>query len=401
MQNDKYDIDEKAKERLNTGYKDEYELESQNNNFEAELAHRKRKLKEINTKLYSYSALLDEKDAELEKLRRSKADYETSNLRASKEKQMLQEDLMSASERKAKVEQEASELASMTGTLANEHGLIGKRIKDSVYEINALRANIQAEQDKLDMIHNVNLKRTSELTETMNEKNKEKSEARKLQLINTRMQEDNKAMVQRMEGIKNRITDISKDRDDLVIYYDMLKKELARIIVGVNIPKRSCLEKGDQIKRLNEEQETLQRMLDQYRKDIDFHKKLHEIEYGKKQELEMEHRRLRDEALAKDIEAISAKKELARVRDNHELLLEDQMQLGMELGALKQHAELLENHNIELHNELQRFVDTDEVVRQDLNIRPKAEYIKSKNSEELRKSGDRIREILLSRKAPY
>ena len=40
------DIDEKAKERLNTGYKDEYELESQNNNFEAELAHRKRKLKE-------------------------------------------------------------------------------------------------------------------------------------------------------------------------------------------------------------------------------------------------------------------------------------------------------------------------------------------------------------------
>ena len=93
--------------------------------------------------------------------------------------------------------------------------VIEKRIKDSVYEINALRANIQAEQDKLDMIHNVNLKRTSELTETMNEKNKEKSEARKLQLINTRMQEDNKAMVQRMEGIKNRITDISKDRDEI------------------------------------------------------------------------------------------------------------------------------------------------------------------------------------------
>ena len=49
--------------------------------------------------------------------------------------------------------------------------------------------------------------------------------------------------------------------------------------------------------------------------------------------------------LQKDIEARSAKKELEKVKDLQDQLLEDHYQLNEQLSALKGHVEVLENQN--------------------------------------------------------
>ena len=111
-------------------------------------------------------------------------------------------------------------------------------------------------------------------------------------------------------------------------------------------------------------------------------------------ELELEKKKLENETLSKDIEARSAKKELEKIRDTHGMLLEGHVQRTEELNALKQHAEVLENQNATLNNELDRFVETDEKVRHDLDRRIHVDYLKSKNTEELQQSIIKVKESL-------
>lgn len=60
--------------------------------------------------------------------------------------------------------------------------------------------------------------------------------------------------------------------------------------------------------------------------------------------------------------------------------------LRAEIDALQQHCNVLTHQNKDLNNELERFVETDEQIRQTLNRRDRVETLRHKTDYELRES---------------
>lgn len=98
--------------------------------------------------------------------------------------------------------------------------------------------------------------------------------------------------------------------------------------------------------RLQKEIDSLRELLSKYRSDVEIQKKLREEQIITKYKLEQEKKRLEREALSKDVEARTAKRQLEEVQGTKERLLGEHYHLNQELEALKEHAEVLESQNM-------------------------------------------------------
>lgn len=377
------------------------ELQERTGAVEDLLYNRQKELKDIVARFYTYRTLLEEKDLELDRLKRDLAVLEEQNFKVSKEKRMIEDEIINLREGRVRAEREVTELASRKQTLSNEHSLINDRTRDAEDKVRALRNEVQKELDRLEIIRRENTQLDNKLNTVLNGKNITKDRTTQVAVVNNRLEGDTKNKEQRLEKLKFQLQRSHKVQDELIIFLDTLQKELARVRAGINVPKVSCIEAGERLKELREENETLQRLLDQYRKDINFQKNLREIEAARRRELELERQELQRETRTRDYEVITTKQALANVKDRHDILLEDKVQISEELSALKQHAEVLESQNIELHNELEKFVETDEVVRHDLNRKPRVEYMMNKNYDELRQSITKVRQSTSPHRSPY
>lgn len=67
-------------------------------------------------------------------------------------------------------------------------------------------------------------------------------------------------------------------------------------------------------------------------------------------------------------------------------MLDRNHELKVELDSLNNHADLLTSQNRELQHELDSFVETDEVVRRNLDRKDKVYHIRSKVDEVIKKS---------------
>eukprot|EP00826_Nyctotherus_ovalis_P003156 TRINITY_DN10639_c0_g2_i1.p3 TRINITY_DN10639_c0_g2~~TRINITY_DN10639_c0_g2_i1.p3 ORF type:complete len:316 (+),score=99.36 TRINITY_DN10639_c0_g2_i1:1563-2510(+) len=314
---------------------------------------------------------------------------------------MIEEDLLSIREGRRTAEREATELASKAQFLSSEHSLVSSRARDAESAAESLRSEIQSALNRLEAVRRENAQLDSRLAGTFGEGTLARDRTAQMAVANGRLDSDAKGKEQRAEKLRFQLQRSRKVQDELVVFLDTLQKELARVRAGIGVPRVSCIEAGERLKELREENETLQRLLDQYRKDINFQKNLREIEAARRRELELERQELQRETRTKDFEVLSTKQALANVRDKTELLLEDKVQIDEELDALRQHAEVLKSQNIELNNELERFVETDEVVRRDLNRKPRVDYIKDRNYDELSRSATKVRQSASPHRSPY
>jgi hypothetical protein len=89
-------------------------------------------------------------------------------------------------------------------------------------------------------------------------------------------------------------------------------------------------------------------------------------------------------------------KELESVRYSNDAMLDRNHDLKEELDSLNQHTALLNNQNIELQRELDSFVETDDIVRRNLDRKDKVVYIRAKVDEIIKKSA-----IDLLNKSPH
>lgn len=108
--------------------------------------------------------------------------------------------------------------------------------------------------------------------------------------------------------------------------------------------EKSIRSEGE-LSRLKKENDSLHNLLDKYREDVETQKKYREDQMLEKYELEQQRKQLEREALSKDIEARTAKRELEKIQETKDRLMGDRYQLNQELEALKEHAELLESQN--------------------------------------------------------
>ncbi len=87
-----------------------------------------------------------------------------------------------------------------------------------------------------------------------------------------------------------------------------------------------------------------------------------------------------------DLQIDHLRKDLENVRYSNDALLDRNHDLKLELESLNQHAELLTAQNRELQRELDSFVETDDVVRRNLDRKEKVVQIRQQVDEVIHKS---------------
>lgn len=80
------------------------------------------------------------------------------------------------------------------------------------------------------------------------------------------------------------------------------------------------------------------------------------------------------------------RKDLDSVRYSNDALLDRNHELKEELDSLQSHADLLTSQNRELQRELDEFIETDEVVRRNLDRKDKVYMIRTKVDDVIKKS---------------
>ena len=133
-----------------------------------------------------------------------------------------------------------------------------------------------------------------------------------------------------------------KDTLELV---DAKDKEIRSSKATLTVTEDQTLETREETQKLQKDNDVLQSLLEKYKGDASFHKKVRDNEVVKKLEIEQEKKRLEREVLDKEIETRNVKKELEKVQEHKEILLDSHYQMNQELDALKEHAELLESQN--------------------------------------------------------
>lgn len=364
--------------------------------MEDTLENRERYLKEINNDLCSLQSLLDLKDSELTRLGKDQAMYEDEVARNTEKMRMLEDDVKALREGHLNVRRSAEALAVEAEQLNSERTVMGNRVRNIEDEIVYLRQKVREEENRLELARIARERKEAELAAM-----RYREEMDTWSVRNARIENENRELSQRLADVDLQVMRAKQRYEENSILLENRARDLDQLKMNLSYsPRRNATMYAD-LRVARDENETLQRMLDRFREDADFQKRLREIEATKKIELEAEKKRFEREALDKDLEARMAKRELERVKTTSGVLLDSRMQIDEELNALKEHAEVLENQNTSLNNELERFVETDERARRDLDRKYRVDYLKNKNADELQQSFARVRNAASPKRSPY
>jgi hypothetical protein len=392
LQREKENADSGYKEKESVYWRKHEDLQGELRAFCDTLGAKTKELQDVDSGVQSYKSLVAEKDIELDKLHRERDLRESDNLLLSKENRNLEADLAAIRDGRFDAEKQADSLALMNDRLNKERVLFEDRVKDTTQELLVVRKTYDDTEVRLEVAKRDKADTDSDLVALLNAKNATQDEAERQRLINIRLEKENRELTQRVGGYSAQLSQAQERYDGSVMLLDSREKELGQIRSNLSYSESKTSAAQTELVKARQDNEVLQQCLDKYRKDVDFQKRLREVEAVKKLELETEKQRLEREALARGAEVRLIQSALVKERDAHGQLLEEKIQTSEELDALRRHADLLQGQNLELHNELDQFVKTDEVVRKDLDRKPIVEYIKNRNNIEIQQSITRLRD---------
>ncbi len=345
LQDEKFRTERDAKEREALVWQKTDSMQGDLRAINDSLSAKQREAKDIDAEIYAYKGLLEDKGAEVARLRKELAQRQDENLVLAKQRRNAETDVLSLSASKKAAESDADHLAAINDKLMNEKAEAEARERDSAVEAAGLRRQVDELEAKVALARKEKDQRAAELDVVLDTKKSGLDEADRLASFNSKLQAENQDLSNMAKDTEIQLMKAKQKYEDSLALLDAKEKELARARSGLSYTENRSTGAGAELYKLKQDNETLQRLLDSYRKDVDFQKKLREIESGKKMELELEKRRLENEALSKDIEARTAKKELEKVKDSHDMLLDSRLQMNEELSAMKEHADLLESQN--------------------------------------------------------
>ena len=392
LQREKENADSGYKEKENVYWRKHEDLQSELRTFCNTLGAKTKELQDVNSGVQSYKSLVAEKDIELDRLHREKDLRESDNLLLSKENRNLEADLAVIRDGRFDAEKQVDSLVLVNERLNKERILFEDRVKDTTQELLAIRKTFDDTEVRLEIAKRDKANTDSDLVAVLKAKNINQDEVERQRLINIRLEKESRELTQRVAALSAQLSQAQERYDGSVILLHSREKELGQVRSSLSYSESKTSVAQADLVRARQDNEVLQQYLDKYRKDVDFQKRLREVEAAKKLELETEKQRLEREALVRGAEVRLIQSELVKERDAHGQLLEEKIQTSEEVDALKRHAELLEGQNLELHNELDQFVRTDEVVRKDLDRKPIVDYIKNRNNAELQQSITRLRD---------
>jgi len=311
-----------------------------------------RQIRDLAGRLDAHKALVDDKNAEIQKYKKQLADLGEENTRLARSKRSIEVDLDATKGAHKAAATEADGLADENELLANGKALAEQRLKEAELDVIRLSRKLDEVQLELNEVDKQRLQREKELDIATETKRLNQTEAETLSLRNSRLQDERAGLVQKAKDLELQLNMTNRKINDLLLLIDNKDKELRSIRAGASVAEEREYTTREDLKKLKNENDILQMLLDKYRGDVDKEKKLRDEETMKKYQLEDEKKKLAREALFKDIEARSAKKELEKVQDSRERLLDEKLQVAQELDAIKQHADLLETQNDTVRNVL-------------------------------------------------
>ena len=220
---------------------------------------------------------------------------------------------------------------------------------------------------------------------------KEKVENERLQLSNIKLQEEKSTIGQRAKTLENQILLLEYKIAEIVKQITRKEDEIKNAKLSINYSEGKNFEANNQLLALKREKDSMELLMQQYRKESELNKLIKDDEISKTTMLESKKKELENIVLSKEFETLAAKKELEKAELMKRELQEDHYYINNELIALQDHAKVLEKQNLNLHKEVETIVNTDEKIRSDLDRKLKFDYLKSKNLEELQRSAEKVR----------
>jgi len=105
---------------------------------------------------------------------------------------------------------------------------------------------------------------------------------------------------------------------------------------------------------------------------------------------------IRDQELRlkeKDDNLFALRREIDSLKFSNSQMRDSNIELLNEKDALEKHAQVLQSQNLDIQRELDKFCETDEMVRSQLDRRGRVVSIRSKNENELVRSYHKIEDV--------
>lgn len=299
-------------------------------------------------KLQAQKALLGDKDEEILRLRKRVAELAGEAERIQRTKTSLELELKDAHDGHRSAERQLSGYIEESEQLKRAKTIEESRMREAEIELDQLRRKVRDLQALADMTEQDNLQKTRELDEESKMQRYNQGEVVVLMNKNRQLQGDNDRFLKQLNVLEDEIRMSNRRLDEISLMVEDKDKEIRVLHSESTYADSKELAAREELRKLRQDNDTYQILLDKYRNDAQFHKSIREKEVSEKYRLEEEKERLAREAVMKDIEARNARKELERYKDTDEQLIEERMMSAQELEALKEHASLLEaqNHNV-------------------------------------------------------
>jgi hypothetical protein len=263
-----------------------------------------------------------------------------------REKKLVETDLSASHAGKLSAQQEAESLELENKRLSLAESEAKERLKDCDMEVARLNRKLNDISIEIDAARKQLSLKDKELESSLEGKTMNQREANSFASINQKLSDERTSLNLKVRDLEIQWKKAKQELDDTMSLLNIKEKDLKNARMGKISSEEKSLAARTELYKLKKENENLHFLLDKYRGDADFQKRLTEEEAKKKIDVAKEKQKLETEAILKEIEARKAKEELMKVQDRHEMLLDNKIQMSQELNALKQHADVLESQNM-------------------------------------------------------
>lgn len=345
LKEDKERLDKDIALREELQYKKQDNLNSELSALERTLVAKEQQIRQGNLDLNTYKELIEAKNYEISKMKKDIATHQSESIELSSHKKVVESDLAETEKTRKLAENETENMRYLNDRLRKSLVEIEASIKQSELDIASLTRKLQVAELELNDIEKKMVQRENEIELAKSGVKLSQNEADTLAIQNSKVKDENVRSSLKINDFEQEITRLTRQIDDANSLLAVKDKDYKSVISGTTYSNSQDIEARAEIRTLKQENDTLQSLLDKYKGDVELQRKIRNQEVLQKMELEEQKKRVEKEALNKSIEARIAKRELDKIQDSHERLLEDKQQLSQELSAVKEHADVLESQN--------------------------------------------------------
>ena len=345
LQEDKARMDMESYERQELQRRKNFNIEEELQRVNGSIIELEKQSGELLSNLNFHKTLVEEKAAEINRLKSDIAALEDENSRIAREKRDAEVDLSVVKKGHLEAKDETDQLLYENEKLKKDQDLAENRYREADLEAAKLSKRVEEAQLELDTVKNLCFQREKDLDAAREGKKFNQAEADTQLIKNNNLQKEKSDLLKTIDNLNLDIEIIRKKLNDTLTTIDAKDKDLKAVkMESMDIGVKEFRTR-EEVSRLQKDNETLGILLEKYKRDSETQKKFRDEESMRKYQLEEEKKKLSRDALLKDIEAQKAKRELEKVQESHDRLLDEREQMSQELSAVKEHTEVLQGQN--------------------------------------------------------